>query len=135
MQVAPVPADRLRLSEAELDRLAVIYQANPILRRAGVSYGDFIAAPDRLIAALLTPPPVDDDPRPLLPAQERIRRRLERAELLAEAARRHTVSRTTNAAQVAEAALPGTTCRRGTGYVEPLRHHAWAVSLDRRPPR
>ena len=125
--------------EAELDRLAALWEANRrALVAAGVSYADLVDDPARLGAALCGPVPEPPETRPLLPAQARVADRVARADLIAETVRRGRDRRipVRAVAEACEGALPAATVRRGEGgLIEPWRHSAWSVSTDRRPRR
>ena len=124
---------RPTMTESELDRWAAIYQANPRLARARIDYGDLLDDPE-LLFRVQEHPESDPDAYPaLLPAQRRIAECIRRADEIADAVRARESARASNLAACAahaEDALPVGARRRGGRFVEPLSHHAWAVSRE-----
>ena len=109
------------MTEADIDRWAAIYAANPHLARAGVEFGALLDDPALLFASLPAPEP--EGPRPLLPAQRRIATRILRDQQIADAV--------TGCRDDMERDLPpGARHRERGGFVQPLSHHAWGHSAE-----
>lgn len=123
-RTTPAPPD------AALDWAAEVWRANPPLARA-VSLPRFLADPHAHIEAHLAATvdgDADDAPRPLLPAQRAAAHRLALRERPYGPSRAGTGRAAAQAANAADRALPPGAVRRGPGFVEPVRHHAYAVS-------
>ena len=132
------------LVDTHVDRWAEIWRTNPRLH--AIPFYQFLTNPEHWLRVFifLAPAPVDDATAWDLPAAtRRIADRLRVAEIIADAVGRMpgppvtSVAVSRGHAADMEAALPPTARHTGGGFVEPLRHHAYAVSahkdMRRRP--
>lgn len=126
------------LVDAHIDRWAEIWRANPRLH--AIPFSQFLTNPDHWLAVFvfLAPEPVDDKTAWSLPAAtRRIADRLLVAEIVADAVGRLPGPPVTAVAVLhghaadMEDALPPAARHTGVGFIEPLRHHAYAVSPHR----
>jgi hypothetical protein len=106
------------LTDTELDCLRAIYQRNPRLRLAGVSFADFAADPSILVKGEGVKGE-GVDPRPLLPAQRFAAARIAAAWLLQAAYVAARVERRCERERLR---------MRSGAWVEPLHHHRWPLS-------
>lgn len=89
----------------EFDRLRGLYETHDLYSRCGVRFDTFLLSPDEILEAVRS---ADPDMAPLLPSQS---------------AAMH--------AQVEAELVPHDARLRGGGYMQPMRHHSYAISVQR----